>query len=299
MPFIPLIAEFLYAVKTILKLKNINAPVVVVRGDGTLMSEEYTRKFPVETLLSGPAASVMGAVKLSEKKDCIVADMGGTTTDLAVVEGGRIKFAHKGVSIGKWQTGTKSIMVKPVGLGGDSLITFNKYGELTLSPVRAAPLSWLSFRWPNALKEMKLILAENRIHTYSLCEFFYLVKDITGSPYYNEGEKDICEALKNGPLSIMKLCDKTDTSIYDLQTKRLGVWCHYEERLDADGHNAHKGRLHRMEHRGSQDGSTGYGKTAGYEPEPLVLAVNTKVREKLYINIVKLMMEQEDESFEE
>ena len=50
---------------------------MIVRGDGSLMSEEFAREHPVETLLSGPAASVVGGMKLSGKENCIIVDMGG------------------------------------------------------------------------------------------------------------------------------------------------------------------------------------------------------------------------------
>ena len=76
---IPLINEFIDAVKLGLKERGIDAPLVIVCGDGSIMSEEFVRDRPVETLLSGPAASGIGGMNLSGQKNCVVVDMGGTT----------------------------------------------------------------------------------------------------------------------------------------------------------------------------------------------------------------------------
>ena len=62
---------------------------MMVRGDGSLTSADSAVAVPVTTVLSGPAASVIGACALSGRRDGVVADMGGTTTDIAVVRDGR------------------------------------------------------------------------------------------------------------------------------------------------------------------------------------------------------------------
>lgn len=62
---------------------------MVVKGDGSLMSEEMTRVKPIETILSGPAASIVGAIFLTGAESDIALDMGGTATDIAILEKGR------------------------------------------------------------------------------------------------------------------------------------------------------------------------------------------------------------------
>ena len=180
---IPLINDFINAVKASMKAKGIKAPLVIVRGDGSLMSEAYARQKPVETMISGPAASVAGGVYLTGEKDCIIIDMGGTTSDLAIVENGRPGLTPEGAEVGKWRTGIKSISISTFGLGGDSLIRHTAEGKLKIGPVRAAPLSWLAFRWPEVLERIKLIYEAKKRHSVSLCEFFYLLKDVSGDPF--------------------------------------------------------------------------------------------------------------------
>ena len=291
---IPLINEFLDAVKDILKYKNIDAPVVIVRGDGSLMSQDYARKMPVETLLSGPAASVIGAMNLSGRKDCIIVDMGGTTSDLAIVENGRIKFAHNGLKIGKWNTGTKSIWVRPIGLGGDSLITFDNNNKLVISPVRAAPLSWLSHLYPGTLKEMDKIYNNHRFHTESLCEFFYLIKDISDSSYYDEGEIAICNALKGNPQSITQLSEKVETSVYEIKIKRLeqhGVIM--RSGLTPTDIMHINGNFTSWNKKGAFIGASIMSQRLRISLDKLVDIVNEEVKKKLYLNIVEMLIEKD------
>ena len=218
---IPIIDDFLNAIKNSLAQHGIEAPLVIVRGDGSLMSEAFSRDKPVETLLCGPAASIAGGSFLSGEKNCLIVDMGGTTSDLAIVKDGIPKRTSEGATVGKWRTGIKSIQIQTVGLGGDSLIRHNAKDKLTIGPVRAAPLSWAASRWPDILDKIKAIFEENRKHTVSLCEFLYGIRDISGDPFYTAEEIGIARALQNGPLSISELADVRRTTIYELKTKRL------------------------------------------------------------------------------
>jgi N-methylhydantoinase A/oxoprolinase/acetone carboxylase beta subunit len=296
---IPIINEFLDSVKHNLKIRNINVPLVVVRGDGTLMSEEYTRDMPVETLLSGPAASVVGAVNLSGRKDCLVVDMGGTTSDLAVITDGMVKFAHKGISIGKWQTGTRSIAMKPVGLGGDSHITFNKYDELLISSRRALPLCCLADKWPQVLEEMHLIYEENRINTLSLCEFFFLTKDVEDTSIYDKWELPIIEALKNGPLSIVMLAEKAGTSIYELKTDRLERYGIIMRSALTPTDIMHlTGKFIRFNQEAALLGANILACRLNKSLQELIDLINTKVKEKLYLNIAGVLLENESSDFD-
>ena len=83
-----------------LEAESIDAPLMIVKGDGSLMKAEVALEYPVETILSGPAASVVGAGFLTGLGDFLVADMGGTTTDCAVVCGGRPAINAEGALIG-------------------------------------------------------------------------------------------------------------------------------------------------------------------------------------------------------
>src|SRR5215467_11209546 len=114
----PQIRHLLEALAAVLAAEGLSAPVMVVRGDGTLIRAEVALEYPVETVLSGPAASVVGAGFLSDLADFAVADMGGTTTDVAIVAGGRPIVRPEGAVVGGWRTMVKAIDVHTCGLGG-------------------------------------------------------------------------------------------------------------------------------------------------------------------------------------
>ena len=114
---LPVIRELTGAVETILTDLGIAAPLMVVKGDGALMNLSACRQRPVETVLSGPAASISGACRLSGLDDAVVLDMGGTTTDIAVVRGGRAKVSKEGARVGEWQTRVRAVDMWTLGLG--------------------------------------------------------------------------------------------------------------------------------------------------------------------------------------
>jgi N-methylhydantoinase A/oxoprolinase/acetone carboxylase beta subunit len=158
----PQIAHLLDAVGRVLEREGICAPVMVVKGDGTLMKAEVALEYPVETVLSGPAASVVGAGFLSGLEDFAVADMGGTTTDVAIVVGGRPIVRAEGAVIGGWRTMVEAIDVHTCGLGGDSEVHFDREQRLSVGPRKAVPLSLLAEQFPAVLSDLRQLAREER-----------------------------------------------------------------------------------------------------------------------------------------
>ena len=124
---------------------GVTAPLMVVKGDGSLITAEIALTRPVETVLSGPAASVVGAAFLAQTENSIVADMGGTTTDVAIVTDGLPAFSADATVIGEWRPMIESTRVFSVGLGGDSEARFSGGEGLGIGPRRVVPMSLLAF----------------------------------------------------------------------------------------------------------------------------------------------------------
>ncbi len=158
----PQIAHLLDAVAQVLQQERIAAPLMVVKGDGTLMKAVMALEYPVETVLSGPAASVVGAGFLSGLHSFLVADMGGTTTDVAIVAGGRPVISEAGAEIGKWRTMVQAIDVHTCGLGGDSEVRIGRDGALTVGPRKVMPLSLLATEHAQVLPELRLLAKDER-----------------------------------------------------------------------------------------------------------------------------------------
>jgi N-methylhydantoinase A/oxoprolinase/acetone carboxylase beta subunit len=98
------IAILIEAVESAMKELGLHCPLMIVKGDGTLALAEAVARRPIETVLSGPAASLVGGRWLSGLDSFILSDMGGTTTDLGIVINGRPKVTEQGAEVGGWRT---------------------------------------------------------------------------------------------------------------------------------------------------------------------------------------------------
>ncbi len=144
---IAMTSRLVSATEGFLDNKGISCPLMVVRGDGSLVSANFAMKRPIETILSGPAASLIGARWLTKSDNAFVSDIGGTTTDVAVLANGRPKLDRNGARVGEFQTMVEAVAMNTFGLGGDSEIKLEDIGldpELVLGPGRVVPVSLLA-----------------------------------------------------------------------------------------------------------------------------------------------------------
>ena len=155
----PQIRHLITALATVLKEEEIDAPLMIVKGDGSLIKAEVALEYPVETVLSGPAASVVGAGFLTGLSDFLVSDMGGTTTDCAVVRSGRPAINDEGALVGGWRTMVEAVDVRTVGLGGDSIVSVDRHAHLKVGPRKAMPLSLLAHKVPAVLADLRQLIA--------------------------------------------------------------------------------------------------------------------------------------------
>ena len=133
---------------------GIHAPLMVVRGDGALISSGMARERPIETILSGPAASIVGARWLTGADHALVSDIGGTTTDVAVLKQGKPAIDPGGARVGPYRTMVEAVAMRTTGLGGDSEVHFLCEGlrsGVTLGPRRLLPVSLLATDAPDVV----------------------------------------------------------------------------------------------------------------------------------------------------
>ena len=126
---------------------GITAPLMAVRGDGALISAAVVRERPIETILSGPAASIVGARWLTGARDALVSDIGGTTTDVALLRDGVPLIDPQGARVGGFRTMVEAVAMRTTGLGGDSevhVLGEGLHGGLRLGPRRLVPVSLLA-----------------------------------------------------------------------------------------------------------------------------------------------------------
>ncbi|NTF63538.1 hydantoinase/oxoprolinase family protein [Agrobacterium rhizogenes] len=141
---VSMIDRLVGACEGFLVARGISAPMMVVRGDGALISAAEAKLRPIETILSGPAASLVGARYLTGLDNAVVSDIGGTTTDVAVMEAGRPRLDADGAVVGGYRTMVEAVAMRTYGLGGDSEVKINDRGLVAgfeLGPRRLLPLS--------------------------------------------------------------------------------------------------------------------------------------------------------------
>ncbi len=144
---IAMIDRLVAATEGFLDRSGIYAPLMVVRGDGALVSAAFARHRPIETILSGPAASLVGARHMTGLDNAIVSDIGGTTTDVAVLDKGRPRLDPNGATVGGFRTMVEAVAMRTFGLGGDSEVSLDDNTMLPgikLGPRRLVPLSLLA-----------------------------------------------------------------------------------------------------------------------------------------------------------
>ncbi len=144
---VPMINRLIEATRQTLKKQKITAPVMVVRGDGALVSADFASKRPIETILSGPAASLVGAKFRTGIEKALVNDIGGTTSDVAILENGVPRLDADGAIVGGYRTMVEAVAMHTFGLGGDSEIDLEGSALspiLKLGPKRLVPLSMLA-----------------------------------------------------------------------------------------------------------------------------------------------------------
>ncbi len=143
---IGLIDRLITATETHLKTRGIAARLMVVRGDGALISSDLARERPIETILSGPAASIAGAQWLTGEQNALVSDIGGTTTDICMLRNGLPQIDPQGAKVGRYRTMVEAVAMRTFGLGGDSEVHVDAGlgGGVTLGPRRVMPVSLLA-----------------------------------------------------------------------------------------------------------------------------------------------------------
>lgn len=115
--------SFVYSVQEALQQRHINAQVFILKADAGTMTLESSIQSPVETIFSGPAASTLGAQALTPAGETsLVIDIGGTTTDLALILAGQPLLSSKGVMLDDQFTQVRTLAVKSVPVGGDSIV---------------------------------------------------------------------------------------------------------------------------------------------------------------------------------
>ncbi|MGD8398072.1 MAG: hydantoinase/oxoprolinase family protein [Anaerolineae bacterium] len=215
---VPLLRELIDTLRRTLAARSIGAPLMVVKGDGSLVRAAWAMERPIETILSGPAASAVGAWHLAGREapdetglaverdgpgDAVWAiDVGGTTTDIAALRGGRPRLSPEGAQVGRWRTMVEAVDVHTVGLGGDSIVRLDGDRRLVIGPQRVVPLSLAASQYPGIVDEL---YAQAQVPPRDdLAGLFLLARRPAGRRLDDE-DRAILDRVARGPLSLLAL----------------------------------------------------------------------------------------------
>lgn len=289
---VPIICDFLTAVKQVFRDFHLELPTIIVRSDGSLMNEEFAGRRPVETLLCGPAASVVGAVHLTEEPDAVIVDIGGTTTDVAVVKNGVPKRAEDGIQIGSWKTFVKGLYIDTFALGGDTAIHYDDEGNLFLEDYRIIPLCCLAKEHPEVLEKLKKLQEEERASEFYLHEYLCLQKELPESTVYTKMERKLCEALKAGPLSLEEAARAAEREIYGINTARLEKEGFILRAGLTPTDIMHiRGEYEAFDREAARIGAEYVARSCGIDKEELGRVVYDMIIEKLFCNLARILLE--------
>jgi len=211
---LPVILEWLDAVKATLAGEQIACPLYIVKGDGSLMEEQEALQRPVQTLFSGPSASLHGGQFLSGAADAVVVDVGGTTTDIGWVHGGRGRLRPGGIRINGRQIAVDGLDMATYGLAGDSRLRLTGRDQFRFENQRALPFCRVVQRYPAfSFSAMERELADEwhfgdpELLELAALDQFRLGRGSNGqaAPTLSGPQALIVEELQQGPIRLKTL----------------------------------------------------------------------------------------------
>lgn len=197
--------DFIAAVEAMLIQKGVSCPVTMVRGDGTIVKAAFARQRPVEIIHSGPATSAIGGQFLADVQAALVVDVGGTTTDLCIVDRGKMQSIENGATVGSYRTCVRTIKARSFGLGGDSLIRFDHHQSLDIGPERVLPISHLCQDFPEVKQDLlHWLQSKGKLYYSDELEYWILRREPT-KPINNIYVQKALELLRSGPKQLHAL----------------------------------------------------------------------------------------------
>jgi N-methylhydantoinase A/oxoprolinase/acetone carboxylase beta subunit len=197
---IPITHKFIEAIIKEFEIRGINANLLMLKCDGSVVGIEEALEKPIETIFSGPAASLVGASHLSKLNTCAVIDVGGTSTDVAMMQNGLPQLSNSGAVVGGWQTRVKAIRMETSATGGDSHV-WVKGDRFYVGPRRVIPLCRASVVYPGFKEKLK----QNRVAKGYLCENIQITKFFVRTGFrpieLKVGEREIYRHIKKEPVS--------------------------------------------------------------------------------------------------
>lgn len=202
---IPITRQFVQSIISDIMKRGIDARLLMLKCDGSVVGIRDALKKPIETIFSGPAASLVGASYLSGLKTCAVIDVGGTSTDISSICMGVPDLNNEGAIVGGWKTRVRAIRMETTATGGDSHVWIVDR-ELFLGPRRVMPLGMAAVKYPtflNNLKRTPMPPREDLGENIQPTKFF--VRSDYPAGELSRAEAEVLEVIREEPVSVPEI----------------------------------------------------------------------------------------------
>jgi N-methylhydantoinase A/oxoprolinase/acetone carboxylase beta subunit len=199
---LPVAEGFLKTVVSEIESRGLNPRIAMLRCDGSVVNMHEAMKRPIESVFSGPAASLLGASYLSGHETCTVIDVGGTSTDVSLIHKGLPHLSETGAIVGGWQTKVRALRMETSAMGGDSHIWVQS-GNINIGPRRVIPLCRAAVLYPDFMSTLKKRWIPDRLKLdehIQATKFFVRTEQKPVNLSREEGE--LLALIRNEPLSL-------------------------------------------------------------------------------------------------
>ncbi|MGA9189784.1 MAG: hydantoinase/oxoprolinase family protein [Methanosarcina sp.] len=199
---LPVAESFLKTVVSEIGRRGLNPRIAMLRCDGSVVSMHEAMKRPIESVFSGPAASLLGASYLSGLETCAVIDVGGTSTDVSMIYKGLPYLSETGTVVGGWQTRVRALRMETSAMGGDSHI-WVQGSNINIGPMRVIPLCRAVVLYPDFMSTLKKRWIPDRLKLnehIQATKFF--VRTQQKPVNLSREEEELLSHIENEPLSL-------------------------------------------------------------------------------------------------
>lgn len=210
---IPIANQFIRSIKEEISGRGMNARLLMLKCDGSVVGINEALEKPIESIFSGPAASLVGASYLSGLETCAVIDVGGTSTDVSMLENGLPELCAEGAIVGGWQTKVKAIRMETSAMGGDSHIWVRNL-KINIGPRRVIPLCVAAVKYPGFLEALRKGRIPGAMHLEeNMQPTKFFIKTGVEASGLGKLEKELFDRIKDFPTSLNDIFWETQKTL--------------------------------------------------------------------------------------
>lgn len=212
---IPIANQFIRSIGEEITRRKMDSRLLMLKCDGSVVDINEALEKPIESIFSGPAASLVGASHLSGLETCAVIDVGGTSTDVSMLENGVPELCEEGAVVGGWQTKVKAIRMETSAMGGDSHVWAQNM-KINIGPRRVIPLCVAAVKYPGFLEALRDGRIPGNMHLEENVQptKFFVRTGIEPPLGLGKLEEELFDRIGNFPTSLNDIFWQTKKTIF-------------------------------------------------------------------------------------